>query len=373
MALSSIANRPIVAIIGSARKEITGDKEAEARWACKALGEALAKGGWRLAVYSERPDFIEADVVRGYVASGAAETGSVLCYYPQGSTCRFAERTQTPDVFRDVIDPSDDWEVSFYRSLLEVDAALILGGASSTLIAGHLILSRHLPILALESFGGAACKLWRYIKLRPECMAETDLDAMVGWRPASATECVSSLTRQHEQFQARERAEETKRIELQQRLAQLETAKVADRRRLTDITVALLLFLGMFGLIVASFAHGLVDKTNVTLLLGSLSLAGALGAAARMLTPSAPQYARWTPLLLGLFGGFFLGLLYLLPLMVGDNSLISLGTPITNALRFQHLSAVVVSFLAGLGFEITLSQLVSKAESTNKKTLKQLN
>jgi hypothetical protein len=245
MAKSSITNPPVVAIIGSARGGITGAKETEARAACQALGEALAKGGWRLAVYSENPDFIEADVVQGYFASGTAEMGSVLCYYPQGSTCRFAEWTQSPDVFRDVIDPSDDWEVSFYRSLLEVDAALILGGASSTLIAGHLILSRHLPTLALESFGGSACKLWRYMKLRPDCMDEADLDAMVGWRPSSATECVSSLTRQHEQFQARQGAERTNLIELQRQLAQLEMAKAADRRRLTDITVALLLFLGL--------------------------------------------------------------------------------------------------------------------------------
>jgi hypothetical protein len=37
---------------------------------------------------------------------------------------------------------------------------LLLGGATSTLIAGQIALARQLPILAVDEFGGTAGKIW---------------------------------------------------------------------------------------------------------------------------------------------------------------------------------------------------------------------
>ena len=53
---------PIVALAGSARLKIMGieQKETAARNACFRLGQELAKAGWRIAVYGDDKDYIEA-------------------------------------------------------------------------------------------------------------------------------------------------------------------------------------------------------------------------------------------------------------------------------------------------------------------------
>jgi len=42
-----------------------------------------------------------------------------------------------------------------------VDAVLLLAGARSTLIAGQIAVARGLPVLPVDSFGGAARKIWQ--------------------------------------------------------------------------------------------------------------------------------------------------------------------------------------------------------------------
>src|SRR5687768_5027028 len=111
------APAPIVAVFGSARPEIVGSKEEEARTACVELGSELAKQGWSIAVYSSDKTLIEADIVQGFISQGTGSDGSITCYYPRGANISFPEMASHSALFRAVIDPSDDWEVSFYRSL----------------------------------------------------------------------------------------------------------------------------------------------------------------------------------------------------------------------------------------------------------------
>jgi hypothetical protein len=73
--------RPQAAIVGSVDETRVFDPPvpdpAGARLACAELGRELAVAGWDLVVYSVKPKFIEADVVRGYVASGKATSKSI--------------------------------------------------------------------------------------------------------------------------------------------------------------------------------------------------------------------------------------------------------------------------------------------------------
>ena len=106
--------QPSIAIVGSARKEIVGDKEQEVRKACRDVGEALAQAGWRLVVYSSDDQFIEPEVVAGYVASGVVQDESIICCYPQKARLQFPEMETNGILFRGEPDASGDWETSFW-------------------------------------------------------------------------------------------------------------------------------------------------------------------------------------------------------------------------------------------------------------------
>lgn len=91
----------------------------QATLAAEQLGRELARFGCHIVVYSSDPQFIEAHVVRGYVASGKAQEGSIQVRFPDGSpAATFPEYETNPGIFSFSPDPSRDWEVSFYRSLV---------------------------------------------------------------------------------------------------------------------------------------------------------------------------------------------------------------------------------------------------------------
>jgi len=102
--------------------------------------DALAKAGMRILVYSSGEDFLEGPIVRGYIESQVAATGSIQVRYPfTGAKPAFPEQQAHRRMFDWRPDDSPDWETSFYRSLNEVDGILLLGGGSSTLIAGLVL------------------------------------------------------------------------------------------------------------------------------------------------------------------------------------------------------------------------------------------
>src|SRR5689334_13793726 len=123
--------RPRVAIVGSAEATRKFDppvqRPEEAKRAAEQLGRELAEVAWDLTVYSADPDFVEADVVRGYVGSGKAVAASIQVRAPLGKGA-FDEMTEHAEFFDVRSDPSRDWEVSFYRSLPQCDGILLIGG-----------------------------------------------------------------------------------------------------------------------------------------------------------------------------------------------------------------------------------------------------
>jgi hypothetical protein len=66
----------IITVIGSASPRRDYEPQVRhpslAKAAVEQVGRELATRGLDLAVYSGRPEFIECDVVRGYIASGCA-------------------------------------------------------------------------------------------------------------------------------------------------------------------------------------------------------------------------------------------------------------------------------------------------------------
>lgn len=77
---------PLVSIVGSANPNRTGyDPAVDIAGACRAareLGIALARAGWRIAVYSR--EFIEAEAVVGYASVKDAPNRGIVVRYSQG-------------------------------------------------------------------------------------------------------------------------------------------------------------------------------------------------------------------------------------------------------------------------------------------------
>lgn len=63
--------------------------------------------------------------------------------------------------------------------------------------------------------------------------------------------------------------------------------------------------------------------------------------------------------------GFVFSLLYLIPQLIqGSGFLIPEETGISRATRVQYISSLIVAFLAGLGFDFAVEQLLNKAKQS---------
>jgi len=173
---------PKIAIIGSADPtRNVSDDNPKPRFPYPAAGQyrarpsdgqhdrrQIARRGCRLLVYDSDNKFIEGEAVSGFVKAAKATRGSIVVRQPQQSEPKlFLEETSQPALFERRVDTSDQWEVSFYRSIADdADGIVLIGGANSVLIAGQVAIGARVPIVALEKSGGAASSVWR--SLRPE-------------------------------------------------------------------------------------------------------------------------------------------------------------------------------------------------------------
>src|SRR6185437_4380917 len=160
---------PLIAIVGSvhqsrevefANRAIPLKNIPLAKTAAENLGKALAQKGCRILVYSSDAAFIEPDIVRGYVESKEAQPESIEVLYPMNQRPAFPEEKDPKGLFHFTQDTHSEWEISFYRSLRDVDGVILMGGGTSTLIAGLVAMSFGKSIVACETFGGYASKIW---------------------------------------------------------------------------------------------------------------------------------------------------------------------------------------------------------------------
>ena len=153
------ADMPFVAVIGGLW-QLDQTQAAAAQATGKVIGAKLAKAGFGLLVYFSDEASLEPHVVSGYAATLTDGAGAIRVRYAesQRGQVKFDEETARPELFEHCLFLGQDWEAPFYRSLVEeegVDAVLLLGGATSTYIAGQIAVARRLPILAVDEFGGS--------------------------------------------------------------------------------------------------------------------------------------------------------------------------------------------------------------------------
>ncbi len=367
---------PIIAIVGSVRPEILtrSEREKDARAACNELGRELAKEGWRIAVYSANTDFIEQDVVTGYVTAGAAGKESIVCHHPTGADIHFPEMDEHKDkeYFDEKVAPSDDWEASFYRSLAEVNGILLLGGGPSTLIAGYMALSHSLPIIAIANFDGAARKIWQqHLPSKPAFIEEEDIQIMAKkWDANSAKDLVASLRRQHDKWREKLSTEIKERHSIEDKARKWDEhiKEDAEERAKTWLAIGFLVIFIVFLIVgLVTTPPGWLYSLLTTL---GLCFAGGMGATIRMLTPGAPASRKWVAPVLGVVVGLVFSLLYLVPQLYQNSGfLIPSGPDISDAKRAQYISSLIVAFLAGLGFDFALDQLLKQAKQTEQQII----
>jgi len=350
---------PLISIVGCA----TDARQAElnlvhpdrARQAAEEMGRALAQAGCRILVYSSSPDFIEFDVVRGFMSAAGGRTDSVQVRYPLScSLDPFPNQEQNEALFDWHPDRSNDWEVAFYRSLEEVDGMLLIGGGSSTLISGLVAMGHRIPIVALAAFGGAAAKAWEALSVERDLATGQDILLMARpkWTSDSAKELVAALLGQRARLQ-----EEKKML----RLEELRKSGVLRRHAI----LAILLFVVALVAVPVAWGDFVRYRWLLFLLFFSPMLGGVSGATIRMVfdcrqkaTPLAPHSALITGAL-GLIAGGVSGLLFI----SAQLSALPAGTDEVVA-RLQEAQAsrlvpfaVSIGFIAGLTLDMVFRKL----------------
>jgi hypothetical protein len=270
--LPTVDERPLIAVVGDARR---CKDPAEARKAAEQLGAELARHGCRVRVFSSSPEFIEWEVVRGYLdANVKVAPKSIEVRYPPELDGLFeGEKPDDPRFSR--ARQQGDWEASIYPSFAEVHGLVIMGGAYTTKILGLLALGSRTPLVTLAGMGGAAEEVWRYIQAdRHRTTTDDELNLMINprWHERSAARLVEVLLEQRqrqldEQRQRALGASERRRRQMLTRLAMLGSA----------------LFLIVLALFAEMAASPNVPRLWTWFLFGAPAIAGASGAAIRVL------------------------------------------------------------------------------------------
>jgi hypothetical protein len=304
------------------------------------LGNELAKRGCGLVVYDA--GFIEADVVKGYVAAkprSDPREAPILIRQPQdGKFTAFNEEATHPKLFERRADKTGQWEVSFYRSLADSDGLILLGGAYSTSIAGQVAIGARIPILAVERTGGSARTVWRTIA--PGIDLPTIAEHALMAREPSQTivsSWIDALVMQRRRRYA------------------VETGPILRHATLASV----LFFLAMIAALSSNLAplDAFPDYVRNALFFGSTLLAGAAGSSIRMVFerrygsgPLVPPAIGIT-VSLGMMAGALAGLLY----FVAQPGTLALAGDA--GLRLVSI-VVVVSTIAGLTVEAIFRKLL---------------
>ena len=344
------AEMPFVAAIGGLW-QLDQATAAAAREAGEAIGAELAKAGFGLVVYFSNEESLEPHVVAGYVEALTDGCGEIRVRYAesQRGKVRFKEEATRRELFRHRLFPGQDWEAPFYRSLAEeegVDAVLLLGGATSTLIAGQIALARRLPILAIDEFGGSAAKIWNQL-------AQASADkAYHSWGTRSVGAFVKQLKNECAAVAAR-------RLELRRR-EQLLATMTARRHQATYAAAA---FIALMCTLFFGMVYVPSPPSYPFIMFVGLVAAGATGALIRAVLWAPGDNDPRTSLLLGSVAGFVVGLAYLIPQWVGAHGPLEAKADVISATdKIQFASSVLVAVSAGLGFDTVFNRLQKQAQ-----------
>ncbi|MGF1508387.1 MAG: hypothetical protein ACFB9M_02670 [Myxococcota bacterium] len=360
--------RPFVAIVGGFFKLDDDDPQAgrEARKAAEQIGAELAKAGFGLVVYFSNDKSLEPHVVSGYVAQtpqgSAKDSIRIRCAHSQRTTggadpddentVYFKEEAARDELFDGRGIAGADWAAPFYRSLAEehgsdqggVDAILLMAGGHSTSIAGQVAVGRQLPALAIDAYAGTAKTIWNELKTRsPE---------YPDFGRQGAQECVEWLRRACDAHLARKR----KRHEAEHILAELNSQST---KRNWALVPAVLMFLSLLLGITGEFDRPLY----LMLMMFGLLFAGGTGALAGSLLWARQGTAPSTALFLGTLAGVLAGLAYVVPQWISGVDAEAARGPETVSLadKIQFVTAVLVAFTAGIGFDTVFARYKTQA------------
>jgi hypothetical protein len=331
---------PLIAIVGDATPTRTFDPRMKdtvrAKKAAEDLGSELAKRGARLLVYGG--PFIEADVVRGFVAGKPAEDRSIImCYSKDREPPPFAEEKGQPKLFERRAEKGADWEIAFYRAIARADGVVLIGGGNATKIVGQVAIGARIPILALAEFGGAASQVWDTLSAGEDLPNRDEINAMARhWESDSAVGLVNALLAQR------------------------------DRRRFTagsprpiSSILAGLLFMAALAIVPVVWGR---NAFAVWMLFMAPLLAGGSGAVIRPMIDRLRGAQGTAPavlatLVLGLVAGGIAGVLFVTAQLTADPDL----NTTVDFVRYAQRSipfAVGVGFVAGLTSDAVFSKLL---------------
>jgi hypothetical protein len=330
---------PLIAIVGDAnpnRPFKTPVKAAKAKEAAEELGAELARCGARLLVYGG--PFIEADVVRGFVAGRPAKDHSiVMAYSKDQEPPPFVEEAAHPNLFDRRSMRGADWEVAFFRSIARADGVILIGGENATLISGQVAIGTRMPILTLADFGGAAAKVWETLSAGEDLPNRDEIDLMARpWAGDSAAACVKALFAQHERRRS---------------------IQGAPRPMLSIL--AALLFLSALAIVPWVWGRNLFD---VWMLFIAPLLAGGSGAAIRPVVDrlrgaQGVAQAVLATVVLGLIAGGVAGVLFVTAQLTADPQL-AVTSDLAQYARRSIPFAVGVGFVAGLTADAVFGKLL---------------
>jgi hypothetical protein len=331
-----------IAIVGSAdpaRATALGLRQVDAaKGACEALGRALADADCDIVVYSSASDFVEADVVRGYVGSGKARPGSIQVRYPNGGDGSFPEMTDHEECFLVRPDVSAAWEVSFYRSLFDADGVLLIGGGQSTLVAGLVAISARAPVVAVGAFGGQAREVWDVLSRAGNDTTQEHLETMGrDWQPGAEVRLVSAL------------AEQQRRRE--QREAEARRAEGGEaRHRRYSLGVAALALLAAVAAILVVYGTNPGSTVSLIALFAGPLCAGVSGAIIRTVLDDGSEWLKTT--LLGLGAGVIASLLFVASQLATSPDALE-----EDGVKTLVVFVIVVGFVAGITFDAVFNKL----------------
>jgi hypothetical protein len=378
---------PLIAIVGSYDPKRTDELSlkniALAQEAGAELGRELARQGCNIVVYASYPYLLEVDVVRGYVEVKKAQPEPE----PECIQVRFSNRLGRPvfneengnrELFHFIPDNNAEWEVSFYRSLREVDGVLVLGGGPSSMIAGVIAVGHRKPIVVSSYFGGYAEKIWDLLPSQQTLLTERELSLMAdNWDSGLAERYVQILIRQIKQLEDEEKDLAAKaKLKEEEMVAQynqrLEAALKAERDTRKSVKVyaviSMLAFLLALGMWVVALGRDDVQGLWLVIFLAVAPLAAGVSAATiRVVFDARPgqpeQPAARAPSVIantamGLVGGGITAVLYVLTQLIAIG-----GTPQRDQYVRLIPFALATGFVAGFALDVVERKLRERAES----------
>ena len=309
---------------------------AKAKKAAEELGTELAHAGAKLLVYGG--PFLEADVVRGFVAGKPPADRSILMWYSKDQEpVPFPEEAAHANLFERRSERGADWEIAFYRSVSRADGVVLIGGGNATKICGQVAIGTRMAILALAEFGGAAATVWESLSAGEDLPNRDEINMMAApWTTGSAPVCIKGL------------------------LAQLERKRsIQGAPRPLLSVAAVVLFLAALAIVPWVWGGNVFEAW---MLFTAPLLAGGAGAAIRPVIDrvrggqSATSTALAT-LATGLLAGGVAGVLFVTAQLTGDPQLIE-KSKIAQYAQHSIPYAVGIGFVAGLTADAVFGRLL---------------